>query len=316
MTSDSEDSSVTGAPQPRKVAVHGYFIPAEIPSAEERIGVREIWAKILKHRIVFGISVVLTAAAAVVWAQSASPVYRASALVKVVEQSDRTGDLSGLMSQFGGLAALAGLRLPGGTSRAEAVAVLQSGSLAEQFIREHQLMPLLFAGKWDDKRGAWRTSAGDKPSMADAVKRFGEKVRTIQEDKLTGLVRISIRWRDPVVAADWANELVTLANERMRKRAVDEANRSLAFLQRELEKTNNIELQQAIYRLMQEQLNSATLASVRTEYALQTIDAARAPDPDDYVWPRPAVLLVIGIIVGVLFGAVAALCLERPWRRG
>lgn len=293
--------------------MHGYFIPADAPVEDENVSVREVMRQILRHRLVIGICTALFAIGALIWALNASPVYRASALVKVVEEPGNIGGLAG-PGQFSGLAALAGLRLPAGNARAEAVAVLQSNSLAEQFIRDHELMPLLFADRWNAAIRQWRGGGlQGEPSMAEAVKRFVERVRLVQEDKLTGLVKVSVRWREPKVAAIWANDLISLANERMRARAVNEANGSLRFLEKEIDKTNNIELQQVILRLMQEQLNAVTLASVRAEYALQTIDPARAPDADDYVWPRPAVLLALGLVVGTLVGALLALLLE--WRR-
>jgi len=288
------------------VTVHGYFIPLREPRGERAdIAVAIDFAR-RSRALLIGSTAAFTVAA-FVYAALTPPRYRASALVAVADASDASG-LS-LPGQLGSLASLAGVRLPDASERAEHVAFLRSRALAEEFIRTQSIVGVLGTepGELASPDGL---QARSELTRARAIKRFNESVCSVREDGATGLITVTIRWRDPVLAAQWANALVALANERSRQRAIAEAVRTIDFLARELEKTDNIELQRAIHRLTQSQLQIAALASVRTEYTLRVIDPARAPERDDFVWPRYSVLLPLGLVTGAFVGAVVALLLQ------
>jgi len=303
MKPDESEPVVAAGP----VTVHGYFIPLREPSggrielAAIRAFVRRKRALLLGVAAAFGI-------AAFTYASVSPPRYRATAVVALVETRD-TGGLS-LPGQLGSLASLAGVTLPNASERAEHVAFLRSRSLAEEFIRARGIAAAL--GAEEPAQASLRGAAhpAREPNLTGAIRRFTESVCSVREDNLSGLITVTVRWRDPVLAAEWANALIALANERTRRRAIAESQRTIAFLARELEKTENLELQRAIHRLTQSQLQIAALASVRREYALRVIDPARAPDPDDYVWPRRAVLLPLGLVIGTLAGSLIALLLD------
>ena len=72
--------------------------------------------------------------------------------------ASRFGNLGSLASQFGGIASLAGLSLPTNSKEWESVAVLESESLTETFIKDNNLLPVLFADKWDAGANHWKVS--------------------------------------------------------------------------------------------------------------------------------------------------------------
>ena len=84
----------------------------------------------------------------------APKIYRASVVIAPVTDAgtDRLGGLGSLASQFGGLASLAGLSISSDSKKSEALAVLQSGALTEQYIKEQNLLPVLFHRQWDLKK--------------------------------------------------------------------------------------------------------------------------------------------------------------------
>lgn len=69
-----------------------------------------------------------------------------------------------------------------------------------------------------------------------AVRRFQSNVVSIKEDTRNGKTTIAITWTDPIVAAKWANEFVALANELLRTRAMDDAQRNIAYLNSQIAK--------------------------------------------------------------------------------
>jgi uncharacterized protein involved in exopolysaccharide biosynthesis len=236
------------------------------------------------------------------------PSYRATVLAKVVEPTNGGSALAELAGRFGGLAAAAGVQLPGGAKQSEIIAILESRALAEEFIRKHDLLPRLWPDEWDARAKVWRNDAGP-PTMQRAVRRFSRRVLDVREDRSTGLIRVSVHWNEPDVAAEWANDIVSMTNGRIRTRVVAESEQAFRVLEAELVRTNNVTLEQVIGGVMQDQLNRIALAKVRDEYALQVIDPAVAADVDDYVWPRPALTTAVGGALGLLVGALIALAL-------
>jgi uncharacterized protein involved in exopolysaccharide biosynthesis len=221
---------------------------------------------------------------------------------------DRGGLLNSLGGSLGGLAAIAGLSLGEGGERAEAIQMLQSQILARQFIEDNHLLPVLFSSEWDSRRQAWR---GRPRTLNDAVMYFDRGIRTVVEDRRTGLVTVRITWRDPVQAAAWANELVRRANEELRRRAVVRAESAIDYIKREARNADAVEIQQTLYRLMEDQYKTLLLANVSNDYAFSIIDPAVPADRDQYVSPRKFLFTFAGLVFGILLAIVLVL-LEAP----
>ncbi len=234
------------------------------------------------------------------------PVYRASIVVVPTSDSKSSGVLSSLQSQFGGLASLAGIDLgSSGDAQTLALATLKSRSLIEEFVKEKNLLPVLFPDEWDPKTEKWNVDEQSKiPTMDDAYKLFDEEIRIVSEDTLTGLITLSIEGSDRELAAAWATELISRTNTKLKGRAVSEARKSIAYLEKELQSTDVLEVQQGIYSLIQSQVSRITMANVREEYAFSIIDPAVVSDPDHYVRPMRFLMTVLGFLLGGLIAAI------------
>ncbi len=86
------------------------------------------------------------------------------------------------------------------------IATLRSRRLTEMFIRERRLLPVLFPENWDAAAKTWKLRDGkpNVPSMDAAFKRFDERVRSVDEDRSTGLITLGIEWQDRRAVADWS----------------------------------------------------------------------------------------------------------------
>jgi LPS O-antigen subunit length determinant protein (WzzB/FepE family) len=141
--------------------------------------------------------------------------------------------------------------------------------------------------------------------LGKAYKKFDEQVRSITEDKKTGLVLLQVDWRDPAMAALWANTLVDRLNREMRARSLAQATKSLSFLNGELEKTTDTDTRMAINRLVEMQIRQRMLADVTEEYAFRIVDRATAPDKWDRIRPKRVLLAISGLIAGLVFGVLS-----------
>jgi uncharacterized protein involved in exopolysaccharide biosynthesis len=243
----------------------------------------------------------LTAAAAFIMV----PKYRVQVVMLPVKADDTRGALAGMVGQLGGLAGLAGLSLGGGSNKDEYLEYLRSKAFTARFIEDQKMLPVLFDKYWDEDNARWDVDdPEDVPTLADGVRRFDRSVRAVQEDRRTGIITLSVVWKNRELAARWANLLVEQANRDLRQRAIEEADASLRYLDVELAKTNVVGLQQSIYRLIESEIRVKMLANVRESYAFKVIDPAVAPDADDWIRPKRAAMIAIGAFVGLLAGLV------------
>jgi uncharacterized protein involved in exopolysaccharide biosynthesis len=272
-----------------------YVMPEEAirAFAEDEMTLSALWTIVWRGKWwIIGITAAF-AIVSVVHALTATEWYRAEVLLAPAEQ--RTSQpLSGTL---GGLASLAGVSVGGGDA-VEALAVLRSRDFAAEFINDLDLLPVFFA----EADGNSESGEHEAYDIRDGVKYFNDNIRTVTEDRDTRLVTLAIEWTDPTLAAEWANVLAERLNDRMRLRALEEAETNVNYLQLELGKTSMLMLQQSIGRLMETELQKLMLARGNEEFAFRVIDRAQVPKMRSR--PRRTLMVVLSMFVG---GMVAVL---------
>lgn len=278
----------------------------------EEISLRELFDAVWARRLlIIALTLAFGIAAAVV-SLLLPEKYEASVVLSPVDDdgSGKLGGAGALLSQFGGLASLGGLSLGGGGSKSVAIATLQSHALTEDFIRENDLLPTLYEDDWDAANKRWTITDPEKiPTQWKAERDFAKKVRSVNEDKKTGLVTLTIEWTDPEIAAKWATELVDRTNRRLRAKAIAESQTNLAYLNEQLTKTSVLELQKSIYGLIEAEIKKVMLANGSEEYAFKVIDPARVAE--EKVSPKRMLMTAVGLFAGMMLGFLLALSLPR-----
>ena len=279
--------------------------------AEGELDLLEIWRTLWAGRwwIVLVASVFAGLGAAYAW--MATPWYRSEVLLIAAENTTDPG-LAGQLGQLGGLASLAGLRI-GTADKVEPLAILKSRDFAASFIEQHKLLTVLFADSWDAEARKWRTRADRTPDIRDAIYFFDRKVRRIVEDRKTGLVTLRVEWKDPVLAARWANEMAREINRQTRDRALRTAKANIAYLQSEMEATRLVTLREAIGRLLESEMQKLMLAQGNEEYAFRVIDKGRVPKHS--FRPRGFIAVVGASVVGIFMAMLFLLARESYRRR-
>jgi uncharacterized protein involved in exopolysaccharide biosynthesis len=289
----------------------GYFVVMPMRPDDGRFNLAETLRTLLQSWKLLTVLGLAGAAIAAVIAFNTTPIYRAQVKAVIVDPSEAVGG-NALRNQLGGLAALAGFDVGNASGRKqEAFATLKSDGFARDFIVAENLMPVLFADRWDPQKKAWRAGV-KQPTIESAVRLFTREVSFITLDLRTGIVDVAIESESPSLAAQWANRAVEMANERIRGEARRTADRSVEYLNRELAKTSVVELQQAIHRLVEVQINNAMLANVQTEYAFRVID--RAVAPEQRVRPKRSIMIAVGGFLGGIVGILFVLG-RRSWTR-
>lgn len=242
------------------------------------------------------------------WAFQQGPVYKSEILL-IPAQQDGGSNLGG---QFGGLAALAGINIGGvGENNVEeGLAVLISRHFIADFVEKNNLTKVLFADEWDAGKKKWRDKtvwySGDivslEPSEGDVIDRFLELV-SISQDKKTGLIKLKVEWLEPSLASYWANSLVEELNMYMKSIAIEQSEKSLQYLQGELQKTSILEVRQAIFQIMEGHIKNKTIANVGGEYLFRVIDPA-VPAERPFK-PNKKLIVLLGVLLGLFLGCLA-----------
>jgi len=225
--------------------------------------------------------------------------FRSEVLLKPVDQ--KNGGMSGSSDAAGALASLTGINLNSGNLTGEPIAIFTSREFTGAFIQDRNLLPLLYSRRWDAAANHWKPPALfgflGTPDIRDGEEYFKDKIVTVVENKKTGLVTLAVEWKDPKAAADWANEMVDRLNERMRQRALKEANYNVNYLEQQLALTNLVPLQQSIGRVLESELQKLLLAQGNPEYSFRIVDHAQ-PSKHRVGLPKP-LLVVEGLLGGV-----------------
>lgn len=272
---------------------------------DDEIDLLELW-DILARKWLWIVSITaLSALVSIFVAINMTWIYRSEVVMILAEDSGGKGGMASLAAQFGGLADLSGVNLGGGGGKGGALATLKSRSLIEEFIKEKDLMPILFDERWDSVAKRWIVDDPKRiPTLGAAYEMFSKSVFQVADDKKTGVIMLSVEWKDRMLAAEWANEIVRRANEKIRLRDISEAEVSIEYLNKELQRTGVVEIQQAIYRLLEANYKTTSIANARSEYAFKIIDPAVAADENRRVRPKRALIVILATLAGGFVGVL------------
>jgi len=269
-------------------------------SGDDEIDLKELGQTLWHGRWLVAVITGLCVAIAVAYALLATEWYKADVVLVPAGKKSAGG---GSLAQLGGLASLAGIDIPGADG-GEPLAVLKSNAMIRSFVEDEHLMPVLFADKIDPNTGRFKDTGKKIPDLRDATKMF-ETIRVITEDKKSGTVTMSIRWKDPDTAAQWANEIVRRLNDRMRTQAIQDYQKSIEYLQQEMGSTSVVSLQQSIGRVLEGEMQKMALARANDEFAFKIIDPAVPPKQRDS--PKRTLIVLVAGLVGMMIGAMIVL---------
>ena len=279
-----------------------YVMIESSPHVDEgEIDLLELSRTLLRSwKTIFGVTIVCSGLA-VIYSLNAPEVFKAETLLAPA-QEEKSGTTSAL-GQFGGLAAMAGVSIPSDSNIEQVLATLNSRKFLGSFIQQKKLVPILFEEMWDAENQTWLIeSEEDEPSEQKAIESF-KGCLSVDEDKKSGLIYLSISWKDPSVAAQWANELVSQLNEQLRQKAISDSKKRVVYLEQELAKTTLQDLRTVFYNLLESEKQKAMLANVNKDFALEVIDPAVAPETREK--PKRKLIVLLGGFCGVLFGILA-----------
>ena len=259
------------------------------------------------------------AVAGVTYAKLQPDIYTSSALL--APKDGGTGKAGGALR---GLASLAGVNVGGEDSNKSLIAqeVLTSRAFLSSFIERHGYAPQLAAvsgwrrgsqkleydsERYDPETGEWKTGEkgqSRKPSMWFLVNQFRARL-SANSSKQTGMYQVSFQHYSPFFAREVVSNLVNDLNDHMRKLDVQEAERSIAYLQDKIKETSIAGMQQVFFQLIESETRKVMLAHSSPEYVFRIIDPAVAPETRSQ--PKRMLIAAVATMTGGLLGVLIVL---------
>jgi uncharacterized protein involved in exopolysaccharide biosynthesis len=233
---------------------------------------------------------------------------------------------TGLSRNLGGIASLAGVSLARGqpvSPFALYLQMLHSHDIADWVHHDQATMIRLFPNRWDAASRRWHPPMGlvadiarlvkgmvgkdlardAEPSVADVQTLLNEKLSVV-ENRRDSLAEISFASADPSFASDFIRSVSHRADELLRIRGLDRADRFGGYLSRQLSIVQVAELRGSLAEALVEQDKQRMIALSGLAFAAEPIGgitlSARASEP------KPALMLASGAAAAVGLGLLAA----------
>ena len=285
------------------------------------INIQLITASILKRLKLITVITVSLGIISFVLSMQIPNIYKSHALISI-KSNDESNSMSSLMSQYGGLASMAGINIPSGSKDKlyKAIAVLNSKSFFNQINKKHSIDIDLYAMRsfdilknqpeykkniYDINSKKWirkvKPPMEPKPSDLELHKHFLKKIFSLSKDPETDFLSISIRHPSPEFAQALLNIVLNELNQVIKNKDLAESDLALEYLNKELTKTNISEVRKSINQLIEVQLKTNMMASIQEDYVFEVIDPPFKPEIKSS--PNRILLTFLGMFIG-LFSSV------------
>ncbi len=259
-------------------------------------------AAVWRHRYLLLCAAIIGGVAAGIASLAATPTYKAAVVMTETEDRDASKRLQAAGGAASTLAAITDLDPLGDlTADSRFQQMLKSQRLAEEFVRRENLAAQLFPHE------------SLPVSVWLAARRFRERVRYVEEDKLKGTTTVSMEWTDPVRVAKWANRYVALANEVIRAEDLQTARQKIEYLRTQAAGTSDVALRRSLYQNLAQEAEKSMFTNGREEYAFTVVDPAMVPELR--VRPPRTLMASLGAATGLLWAIAAVFgryALGRP----
>jgi capsular polysaccharide biosynthesis protein len=291
----------------------------------DEINIIELFYVLWKKKLLILTVTLIFAISSVLYSINLPNIYKSEALLAPQNQESA---MSGGLSQYAGVASLAGISIPteSGNKTTEAISRIKSFSFFSSYILPKiALEDLMAALEWDhvdntikydnklfdSKTQKWVRDFSypysQIPSDQEAYKAY-RSIVVISEDKKTSFVSVSVKHLSPIIARDWTNIIINELNRSMRYEDREETNRSINFLNNLALEVNYEELRKVASSLLQEQMKNLMLIDANKEYIFKVLDAPYAPE--EKFEPKRSVIVILATFFGFIISVIYFLALS------
>ena len=290
------------------------------PYLDDEIDLKELFNVLWTAKKLIILITAIFAISSVQYALSLTNYYKSESLLLARSASNNQG-----LSQYSGLAAMAGVSLPssGEDKAAQTIELIKSRKFAKHLLTFENILPSIMAVKsyntasqellfdqklYDSETKTWKKKPNKnrpiKPSYLEVHEKY-TGMMSISQDKITGFISIHVEHISPVFAKEFLELIIREANVLIRNRAIEESSKALKYLKSELSKTSFVEIQESIHSLIEVQLETQMLTQINEDYILIEIEPPFIAEEKSK--PSRSLICVLGTLLGGMLSVIIVL---------
>lgn len=295
-------------------------------SKAKDLNIDEIILILINRKYFIGITTTILIFLSVIYLLWLPNIYQSSATLMI---NGSQQSLSKSLSQYSGLASLAGVSLPSDSSQNKSdlvIETIKSKNFFRKILTENKFLPEIFAAKdydinskkiifnsklYDSQLKKWVRKPNFLnnvvPSHLEAYEKYISMLE-VYEDPKTGFIKISFKHVSPNFSKSIINTIFNELNNSIKTSEINKAERSLEYLKNELRVTQEKNIKESINMLIEKELTNLMTANVNEDYIIQYIDEPFIPERK--VSPKRTNLLVIFASISFMLTTLLVLIKE------
>ena len=292
---------------------------------DDEINLKELFFALVQGKWIITYMIAFFVIIGIIYSLLSPNIYKSEALLAPVEPSSSL--FSGALSQYSGLAGLAGINLPtgeaGGNAK-KAIELISSLNFFEKYLLPKIFLPDLMAiDSWDDKNNtiiyddsifqsnsnSWVRDFSYPqrliPSAQESFEVFKEDHLNIFEDSKTGYVTLSIKHQSPLIAKEWVQIIVEEVNFFYRQKDKEKSERAVIYLNNQIASTSLSEIRQVTASILEKEIQKLTLVEANKDYVFEYVYPPSVMEEKSE--PNRLLIFILSFILGALLGIIIVL---------
>tara|TARA_B100000767_G_scaffold273658_1_gene304456 strand:- start:3260 stop:4180 length:921 start_codon:yes stop_codon:yes gene_type:complete len=252
------------------------------------------------------------ALSSIAYSLSLPNLYTSSSVLRLTE--DSTNTMSSLTNQYGGIASMAGISLPGAANDESfyIISTLKSKDFLKKILEFPEIKQKLAAVETYDhstKKFQYKNRIYD-----DNTKKWNQNISyltiheslkgkfKVSQDPKSKFINLSFEHISPEFSYEFLSLLIQQINKITREKDAEKSINSINYLKNQLDKTDQSDIRQSINQLIEMQLKTLMLANIEEDYLFSTIDPPFIP-----LTKSSPTRALICILISLLGGLISTL---------
>jgi len=292
---------------------------------DDEIDLRELFLVVYQGKWIITCLTAFLVIIGIIYSLSLPNIYQSNALLAPVDKSSSL--IGGALSQYSGLAGLAGINLPTGetgSNSKKAIELISSLNFFEKYLMPKIYLPDLMAiESWDDKNNTiiYDDSIFQKnsnswvrdftypqkliPSAQESFEVFKDGILTISNDTKTGYVSLSIKHQSPLIAKQWVQIIVEEVNSFYRQKDKEHSEKAVIYLNKQIANTSFMEIRQVTASLLKKEIQKLTLIEANKDYVFEYIYPPSVMEKRSE--PNRRRIVILAFILGAFLSTIIVL---------
>ena len=244
-------------------------------------------------------------------------IYTSRALLSIVEDNNSSVGMSSMLSQYSGLASLAGVASSGGNTKQNyAIEVINSREFLKHLLTFDGVLESLYAVNYydestaklyydnevfDSEKKMWIREVPKNrklvPSHLEVYRTYQETI-SLEEDLKSGYINLSVSHVSPLFSEYFLSLIINEANRLSKEKDMKESSDALTYLNKQLLNTMQSDIRKSMNKIIENQLKVQMLSNIKSDYLLSIIDRPYVPEVKSK--PSRSIITITGSFIGFL----------------